>query len=102
MKHCSRCVIARKAPAKPAAPLVNITTSGPLELVCMDFLSVEADRANKKSILVVTDHYTTYAQAFPTKDKTACTVEKVLWENVHFKSVPLHFVISLICHKEIG
>ena len=66
--------------------LVNITTSGPLELVCMDFLSIEADRANKKSILVVTDHYTRYAQAFPTKDQTAPTVSEVLWEDyfVHY------------------
>ena len=47
----------------------------------MDFLSVDPDRSNKKSILVVTDHYTRYAQAFPTKDQTARTVAKVLWEN---------------------
>lgn len=52
----------------------------------MDFLSLEPDRSNKKSILVVTDHYTRYAQAFPTKDQTAKTVAKVLWENffVHY------------------
>ena len=85
VRHCARCV-ARKTPQKPAAPMVNIKTSGPLELVCMDFLSVDPDRSNKKSILVVTDHYTRYAQAFPTKDQTARTVAKVLWENffVHY------------------
>ena len=85
IRHCARCV-ARKTPQRIAAPMVNIKTSGPLELVCMDFLSLEPDRSNKKSVLVVTDHYTRYAQAFPTKDQTARTVAKVLWENffVHY------------------
>lgn len=32
------------------------------------------------NILVVTDHYTRYAQAFPTKDQKAFTVAKVLCE----------------------
>ncbi|XP_030847917.1 uncharacterized protein LOC115926774 [Strongylocentrotus purpuratus] len=85
VKHCPRCV-ARKSHQHPSAPLVSIKTTSPLELVCMDFLSLEPDRSNKKSILVVTDHYTRYAQAFPTKDQTAKTVAKVLWENffVHY------------------
>ena len=85
VKHCPRCV-ARKTPQRPSAPLKSIRTTSPLELVCMDFLSLEPDRSNKKAILVVTDHYTRYAQAFPTKDQTATTVAKVLWENffVHY------------------
>lgn len=31
-------------------------------------------------MLVVTEHYTRYAQAFPTKDQKALTVAKVLFE----------------------
>lgn len=39
VKTCERCVRRKTLPEK-AAPLVNIKTSRPLELVCMDFLSL--------------------------------------------------------------
>ncbi len=50
---------------------MNIQTSRPLELVCMDFLTVEPDNSNTKDILVITDHFTRYAIAVPTKDQKA-------------------------------
>ncbi|XP_043953102.1 uncharacterized protein LOC122820018 [Gambusia affinis] len=85
LKNCERC-IRRKAQPEKAAPLVNIKTSRPLELVCMDFLSIEPDRSNTKNILVITDHFTKYAVAVPTPNQRAKTVAKVLWENflVHY------------------
>ncbi|MGH0116826.1 UNVERIFIED_CONTAM: hypothetical protein FKN15_019215 [Acipenser sinensis] len=84
-KNCLRC-IARKTLPKKSAPLVNIQSQGPMELVCMDFLSLESDSKGISNILVITDHFTRYAQAFPTKDQRACTVAKVLWEKyfVHY------------------
>ncbi len=51
IKTCERCV-RRKTPPERAAPLVNIVTGRPLELVCMDFLSLEPDRSGTKDILV--------------------------------------------------
>nr|XP_055074659.1 uncharacterized protein LOC129454170 [Misgurnus anguillicaudatus] len=82
---CERCV-RRKAPVQKAAPLVNIQTSRPLELLCMDFLSVEPDSSNTKDILVITDHFTKYAVAIPTRNQKAQTVAKCLWEHflVHY------------------
>ena len=82
---CRRCV-ARKTHPRATAPLMNITTTRPMELCCMDFLSLEEDNLGYHSILVVTDHYTRYAQAFPTKNQKAVTVAKVLWEKyfVHY------------------
>ncbi|PIK53020.1 hypothetical protein BSL78_10081 [Apostichopus japonicus] len=70
----------------PAAPLKTIKTTRPLELCCMDFLSLEEDKFGYKSILVVTDHFTRYAQAFPTKNQKAITVARILWEKyfVHY------------------
>lgn len=66
--------------------LMNISTCRPLELVCMDFLSLEPDRSNTKDILVITDHFTKYAVAIPTPNQKARTVAKCLWENfiVHY------------------
>uniref|UniRef100_A0A8C6WVQ7 Gypsy retrotransposon integrase-like protein 1 n=1 Tax=Neogobius melanostomus TaxID=47308 RepID=A0A8C6WVQ7_9GOBI len=85
IKSCPRCVKRKSQPDK-AAPLVNIQTNRPMELVCMDFLSIEPDSHNCKDILVITDHYTKYATAIPTRDQKALTVAKCLWEQffVHY------------------
>ena len=84
-ESCQRC-IRRKKRATKSAPLNIIQTTSPMELVCIDYLSLEPDRSNTRNILVVTDHFTRYAQAFPTRDQTARTVAKVLWESyfVHY------------------
>ncbi|KAL1266423.1 hypothetical protein QQF64_002098 [Cirrhinus molitorella] len=80
IKGCGRCV-RRKAQPQKAAPLVNIQAARPLQLVCMDFLSVEPDGSNTKDILVITDFFTKYAVAIPTPNQKARTVAKCLWEN---------------------
>jgi len=57
-----------------------------MELVCMDFLSIEPDSHNFRDILVITDHFTKYATAIPTWDQKALTVAKCLLEHffVHY------------------
>ena len=81
---CSRC-IRRKTHAE-AAPLVSIQTSAPMEMVCLDFLSLERSKGGFENILVITDHFSRYAQAFPTTNKTARTFARVLFEKffVHY------------------
>lgn len=85
IKSCSRCVCRKTLPEK-AAPLVNIQVTRPLELVCMDFLSIEPDRSNTKDVLVITDFFTKYAVAIPTPNQKARTVARHLWESfvVHY------------------
>uniref|UniRef100_A0AAY4BA88 Gypsy retrotransposon integrase-like protein 1 n=1 Tax=Denticeps clupeoides TaxID=299321 RepID=A0AAY4BA88_9TELE len=68
------CCTHRKTVLERAAALVNIKTSRPLELVCMDFLSLEPDSSNTKDILVMTDHFTKYSVAIPTPNQKAKTV----------------------------
>lgn len=80
-KTCERC-LRRKARAQRAAKLVNIKVYSPLELVCIDFLSLEPDSGDIRNVLVITDHFTKYAMAFPTKDQTAKTVATIMWENL--------------------
>uniref|UniRef100_A0AAX7VQZ3 Gypsy retrotransposon integrase-like protein 1 n=1 Tax=Astatotilapia calliptera TaxID=8154 RepID=A0AAX7VQZ3_ASTCA len=82
---CKRCV-RRKCRPERAAPLMNIKTSRPLELVCIDYLSIEPDQSNSKDVLVITDHFTKFAVAVPTPNQRARTVAKALWENfiVHY------------------
>lgn len=65
---------------------MNIFATYPLELLCMDYLSLEPDNRDTRNILVVTDHFTKFAVAVPTKDQKARTIAKSLWENfiVHY------------------
>lgn len=85
IKTCERCV-RQKTQHERAAPLLNIRTSRPLELVCMDFLSVDPNSSNNKDILVLMDHFMKYYVAVPTCNQKAQTVAKCIWKNflVHY------------------
>lgn len=85
VRTCGRCVRRNALPEK-AALLVNINTTRPLELLCMNFLSLEPDSSGTKDILVITDHFTKFAVAIPTSNQKARTVAKCLWDNfiVHY------------------
>ena len=78
VQKCRRC-ICRKAKSSPA-PLTPIVTSQPLELVCMDFLLVEPS-SGYEHILVITDHFTKFARAIPTKNESAITTARALYQN---------------------
>ena len=53
-----------------------------MELLSMDFLSLEPDSSGTKDILVITDHFTKYTIAIPNKNQTAKVVAEALWDNV--------------------
>ena len=76
----------RKSNPGPSAELVNIVSSQPMELVCIDFLTLEKSKGGFEKILVLTDHFTRYAQAFPTRNELAKTTAKILFDNfiVHY------------------
>lgn len=93
IKTCERCVKRKSLPEK-AAPLVNIKTTRPLELV--DFLPLEPD-GRIKDILVITDHFTKYAVAIPTPNQKATTVAKCLWDNFL-----IHYGIPEKLHSDQG
>lgn len=95
-KTCERCIKRKTLPQK-AAPLSHMHSSGPLDLVCIDFLSIEPDSRNVCNVLVVTDHFTRYAQAFPTRDQKAITVAKTLWERYF-----IHYGLPARIHSDQG
>lgn len=80
VRSCKRCIVSKTAEPADRAPLESITSTRPLQLVCIDFWSAE-DASNKTvDVLVLTDHFTRMAQAFPCKDQSAKQVARVLWD----------------------
>ena len=75
----TRC-LRRKTPSH-VAPLQPIHVTQPLELVHMDYLSLEPSKGNIGNVLVITDHFTRYALAYPSKTQTAQATARILWDN---------------------
>ena len=88
VKSCPRCLRFKKLPEK--ATLNPIKTSRPLELVQIDYLTIEAPKTSRSqkdvNILIVTDHFTRYTQAYVMPNQKASTVAKKLWDKffVHY------------------
>ena len=85
IQSCDRCMKFKQVLER--AKMYPIETSYPLELIHMDFLTIgRVDSNDVVNILVITDHFTKYAQAYATPNQTAKVVAKTLWENflVHY------------------
>ena len=80
IRNCERCLRFKQKPEREE--MHSIESSYPLEIVHMDFLVIGSKKDPNKEInvLVVTDHFTRYAQAFVTTSQTAHTVATTLYE----------------------
>jgi hypothetical protein len=85
--YISRCDRCRRFKTKmDKAPMENITATFPMELVHIDYLQLDICKGNFENVLVVTDHFTRYSQAYVTKTQTAQITARKLWEDffVHY------------------
>lgn len=60
-ERCTR----RKVLPRRAADMVSIGSTAPMEVDCLECLTLERSKGCLGNILVISDHYTGYAQAIP-------------------------------------
>ena len=80
--HITKCKQCIKFKCKPQwAGMENIQATYPLQFVHLDYLTIEATEGGQDvNILIITDHFTRYAQALVTSSQTAkCTLHG-LWD----------------------
>ena len=78
------CVMSKTPEPDGRAPLENVKTTAPLELVCIDFWTAEEEaKGRAMNVFVVTDHYTKLSHAFCCSDQTANVAQK-LWDFFFF------------------
>ena len=84
IQNCGCC---KQFEAKCQIPEMEpILCTQPMELVHVDYVSMEVTVATQekpvvKNVLVIVDHFTWYVQAFVTKNHTAHTTARVLYNN---------------------
>lgn len=111
---CRRCQVCQQT-KRPAVQLYqppgHLVATTPLEVVSVDFLKVDTAANGQENILVMTDVFSKWAVAVPTKDQTAGTVVHCLLHHWIFRyGVPLRIhsdkgrqfeseVVRLLCRR---
>ncbi|VDH96354.1 Hypothetical predicted protein [Mytilus galloprovincialis] len=78
IKTCERCLVAKNPLPKVRPSMGSLIACKPLDILAMDFTVLEKSSDGRENVLVLTDVFTKFTQAFPTRDQKATTVAKVL------------------------
>lgn len=80
-KTCERCVLSKAVRPKVKTYTGTVRASRPNEILAIDFTVLEPSSDGRENVLVLTDVFSKYTQAIPTKDQRASTVAEVLVKN---------------------
>ena len=82
LAQCERCHIAKGDYAEPKTQQGTLTANQPLDLLCIDFTKADPLKGGKENILVLTDVFSKFSQAFVTSSQKAIIVAKLLVEKL--------------------
>ena len=76
IRNCERCLMCRQPTDK--AKMGHLLATRPLETIAVDFTMLAPASDGRENVLVITDVFTKFTPAIPTRDQRAATVAKVL------------------------
>lgn len=85
VQECERCQAAKGSAPIPHSYMGHLLASKPNEILAIDFTLLEPTRSGVENVLVMTDVFTKYTMAVPTRDQRASTVAQVLTNEWFFK-----------------
>ncbi|KAJ8390423.1 hypothetical protein AAFF_G00103580, partial [Aldrovandia affinis] len=77
-KQCDRCALAKPVHPTVRTPMGHLLASRPNQILAIDFSLLERARDGREQVLVMTDVFSKFTQAVPTRDQRASTVAGVL------------------------
>ena len=70
LSYCQQCIVAKGDYTEPKTLQGSLMSNRPLELLCIDFTKVDVSKGGKENILVLTDAFLKYSQAFVTSNRS--------------------------------
>ena len=89
--NCHWCHVTKGYYTGPHTQQWSFVAINPLDLLCINFLKVDPSKDSKENILVLTDAFTKFSQAFITNNQKALTVTKILIDKLFYiYGIPAH------------
>ena len=106
-KTCKRCNVAKMPSPRISVPMSHLQATRPNEILAKDFTMLKPASDGRELVLVITDVFSKFTAAIPTRNQTAATTAKVLvtsWFMLYGVSERIHsdqgrnFESELISH----
>jgi transposase InsO family protein len=84
-KQCQRCNIAKMPSRSIHVPMSHLLASKPNEILAIDFTVLEPATDGRENVLVMTDIFSKFTVAVPTRNQTAAATAKILVSSWYMK-----------------